>query len=101
MASAVLCMNVLYSCAKVKSATVKSQYFQKFHSQSRVKTRHDSELVLCILGSLILARVTGQFIAPLKFFSNGNCPLYFVRMNDVYKIFCALLKFTKKFAPLS
>jgi len=31
--------------------------------------------VLGVLGSFILARVTGQFIVRLKLFPNGNCPL--------------------------
>jgi len=31
--------------------------------------------VLCVLGSFILARVTGLFLVRLKLFSNANCPL--------------------------
>jgi len=32
-------------------------------------------VVLCLLGSFILAQVTGQFFVRLKLFSNRNCPL--------------------------
>jgi len=31
-------------------------------------------MVLSVLGSFILARVTRQFVARSKLFSNGNCP---------------------------
>jgi len=51
---------------------------------TRVTNQWWRQLVLCVLGSLILARVTGQFFVRLKLFSNGNCPLEWTSKSMFY-----------------
>jgi len=56
----------------VRYVTVNEKLFiVTFNKHYRTKC----QLVLCVLGSYILAQVTGQFIVHLKLYSDGNCPL--------------------------
>jgi len=53
--------------------------------------RHITLSVLCVLGSFILARGTGQFFVRLKLLSNGNCPLD-LNLNPMFCAYPSLQK---------
>jgi len=60
------------STASKKNSIWYELYFKK---QMQRTARANEPEKICVLGSFILARVTGQFIVRLKLFSYGNYPL--------------------------